>query len=173
MSVTSRLTLSPVVLLVLAACTNNLTVANESDPFSGARLAESLSPNRNLEIILLPVAGGTGFGLVKFRQPKDEAAIVELDTWVRDLSPNTSYQLQRATDAAVDDVCAGTNWLTLGQGTTPHTILTDEKGTGREALFRDLSAVAPGSVFDIHFRVIDEAGVVVLQSECYQFTVSL
>jgi hypothetical protein len=173
MSVTNHLTLSPVVLLVLAACTNDLTVANESDLFSGARLAESLLPNRNLEIILLPVAGGTGFGLVKFRQPKDEAAIVELDTWVRGLSPNTSYQLQRATDAVVDDVCAGTNWLTLGQGTTPRAILTDEQGTGREALSRDLSAVAPGTAFDIHFRVIDEAGVAVLQSGCYQFIVSL
>jgi hypothetical protein len=53
-------------------------------------------------------------------------------------------------------------------------ITTDENGTGREQLFRDLAAVPAGTEFDIHFRVISEVNsAVVLQSECYQFTVSL
>ena len=52
-----------------------------------------------------------------------------LDVWVRDLAPNASYLLQRATDAVVDDNCTGTNWLTLGQGTTPLAITTDARGT--------------------------------------------
>ena len=153
----------------LAGCADLTSVPNESAQSPGTSLSASLSPNRNLEIILR----GAGFGLVKFRQPKDDEAIVYLDVWVRDLAPNTDYQLQRATDPVINDVCTGTNWLTLGQGLTPHAITTDEKGMGREALFRDLGAVPPGSAFDIHFRIIEKAtGTVVLESACYQFEVS-
>jgi hypothetical protein len=101
------------------------------------------------EVILRPVAGGpaNGFGLVKFRQPKDADKIVYLDVWVRDLAPNHDYYLQRAVDANVDDICTGTNWLTLGQGLVPEAIVTDESGTGRADLFRDWppSRSAPSS----------------------------
>jgi hypothetical protein len=135
------------------------------------------TPNFNLEVILRPVAGGPdgGFGLVKFRQPKDEAKIVNLDVWLQDLTPNHRYQLQRATDSNVNDDCTGTNWLTLGQGADPTTttITTDDGGTGRANLFRDLAAIALGTEFDIHFRVVDApTSAVVLQSACYQFRVS-
>ena len=133
------------------------------------------TPNFNLEAQLRPVAGGpdNGFGLVKFRQPKDSDKIVYLGVWVRDLAPSHSYVLQRATDPNVDGACTGTNWLTLGRGLVPQAITTDETGTGREDLFRDLAAVALGTEFDIHFRVIDAAtSAVVLASACYQFTVS-
>ena len=84
------------------------------------------TPNFNLEVVLRPAAGGpdNGFGLVKFRQPKDASKIVNLDVWVRDLAPNHSYSLQRATDANVNDACTGTNWLTLGQGLVPAGIAT-------------------------------------------------
>jgi len=97
---------------------------------------------------------------------------VNLDVWVRDLAPSTSYQLQRATDANVNDDCTGTNWLTLGRGTTPVSIVTNDRGTGRAELFRDLGATPVGTTFDIHFRVV-RAGTtaVVLDSGCYQFTV--
>jgi hypothetical protein len=133
------------------------------------------TPNFNLEAILRPVAGGPdkGFGLVKFRQPKDAYRIAYLDVWVRGLARNHSYSLQRATDPNVNDACTGTNWLTLGQGLVPAGIATDEKGTGRANLFRDLSAIALGTKLDIHFRVIDAVSpAVVLKSACYQFTVS-
>ena len=131
------------------------------------------TPHFNLEAILRPDDGGAGFGLVKFRQPKDDERIVNLDVWVRDLQPNTSYQLQRATDANVNDDCTGTNWLTLGRGATPVAIVTDDGGTGRAELFRDLSATRVGTTFDIHFRVIRaDTKAVVLNSDCYQFTVS-
>jgi len=133
------------------------------------------TPNFNLEVVLRPVASGpdNGFGLVKFRQPKDALKIVNLDVWVRDLAPNHSYYLQRATDSNVDDACTGTNWLTLGQGLVPEAIATDKRGTGRARLFRDLAAVPLGMQFDIQFRVIDAmTSVVVLESACYQFTVS-
>lgn len=127
------------------------------------------TPNFNLQVILR----GEGFGLVKFRQPNDDALVILLDTWVRGLSPNTSYLLQRAVDVTVDDICTSTTWLTLGKGLQPQSIATDASGSGREELFRSVAAFPVGSEFDIHFRVIHEAtSNVVLSSECYQFTIS-
>jgi hypothetical protein len=128
------------------------------------------TPHFNLEAILRPAAGGPdgAFGLVKFRQPNDAAKVVYLDTWVRDLTPKV-YYLQRATDLTVDDNCMGTNWLTLGQ------ITTDATGSGRAALSRDLSAVQLGMAFDIRFRIVETPTATappVLESGCYQFTVS-
>ena len=127
------------------------------------------TPNFNLEVVLR----GEGFGLVKFRQPNDDALIVYLDVWLRDLEPNTSYFLQRAVDSNVDGNCTSTAWLTLGKGAVTQSITTDDTGTGREKLFRNLAAFPVGSEFDIHFRVIEEdTGAVVLTSKCYQFTIS-
>lgn len=132
------------------------------------------TPPFNLEVILWDVSGGQGFGHVKFRQPNDDSKIVFLDTWVRDLAPNHSYLLQRAVDTVLDGNCTGTAWLTLGKGVVPQPITTDDRGTGREDLFRNLAALPTGSQFDIHFRVIDTVtSAPVLQSSCYRFTVSL
>jgi hypothetical protein len=131
----------------------------------------SETPQFNLEVILRGEA--FGFGLVRFRQPNDDALVVHLDTWVRDLAPNTSYLLQRAVDVNVDDNCTSTAWLTLGKGLQPQSITTDATGEGREELFRSVAAFPVGSEFDIHFRVIEEAtSAVVLTSKCYQFTIS-
>lgn len=127
------------------------------------------TPHFNLQVVLR----GDGFGLVRFRQPNDDVLIVQLDTWVRGLAPNTSYLLQRAVDPIVDDNCTGTAWLTLGRGLAPQSITTDATGEGREKLFRSVAAFPVGSEFDIHFRVIEEASrAVVLTSACYQFTIS-
>jgi hypothetical protein len=128
------------------------------------------TPNFNVEATLLPVQGGPadGFGLVRFRQPKDADVIAYLDVWVRDLAPGT-YLVQRAVDPVVDDVCTGTNWPmpTLGA------VTTDLSGTGRVQLSRSLAAIPLGTEFDIHFRVIDAVtSAIVLQSGCYQFVVS-
>jgi hypothetical protein len=133
------------------------------------------TPNFNLEVVLRPASGAPdgGFGLVRFRQPNDAQKIVYLDTWVRGLLPDSSYRLQRAVDTNVNDDCTGTSWLTLGLGTAPQSIMTDDRGTGRESLWRDLSALAIGAQFDIHFRVLDAVTqAVVLESACYQYTVS-
>jgi hypothetical protein len=130
------------------------------------------TPNFNLEVILRSADGGSAFGLVKFRQPNDNQKIVYLTIRVRDLAPNHSYYLQRATDSTVNDVCTGTNWLTLGQGPVPQAITTNETGTAQADLFRNFAAVPTGSQFDIYFRLIDAVtSAVVLQSGCYQFTV--
>ncbi|HYY54327.1 MAG TPA: hypothetical protein VFA01_03010 [Candidatus Dormibacteraeota bacterium] len=138
------------------------------------------SPPFNLEVILRDVTGGAGFGHVKFRQPNDDARIIFLDTWVRDLEPNHNYLLQRAVDTVLDGNCTATAWLTLGQGSAVMPIRTDARGTGRAALFRDLdppgpaTGPLPGTKFDIHFRVVDAVTLApVLQSSCYRFTVSL
>jgi hypothetical protein len=111
-------------------------------------------------------------GRVRTRQTSDATTnIIDLDVWVRDLAPNSSYSLQRATDTTLDDVCTGSNWLTLGEGLTPKSIDTDSIGTGQASLFRDLSSFAAGTPFDIHFRVIDNSTNVVLQSDCYRFVI--
>jgi ABC-type sugar transport system substrate-binding protein len=136
------------------------------------------TPNFNLEVILRPADGGSGFGHVKFRQPNDADKVVYLDTWVRDLAPNHSYLLRRAVDPmnVVDGNCDSSAWVTLGEGTTlpPKAILTDDRGTGSAALYRILPSPV-GTTFDIHFQVVDAANIadVVLESGCYQYTVSL
>jgi len=127
------------------------------------------TPRFNLEVILR----GEGFGHVKFRQANDDALIIQLETWVRGLAPNTNYLLQRAVDVDVDDNCTSAAWLTLGKGSQPESITTDAGGTGRAELFRSVAAFPVGSEFDIHFRVIEQStSAVVLTSECYQFTIS-
>jgi hypothetical protein len=130
---------------------------------------------RNFAALLRPVSGepAHAFGLVLFRQPHDAEKVVLLDVWTLGLAPNHSYFLQRATDTTVDDICTGTNWLTLGRGLEPQAIETNELGFGRAHLFRDLAAVPDGMRFDIQFRVIDSVTQdVVLVSSCHQFTVS-
>jgi len=148
-------------LVVLAACL--LTGVAAAGPPWGPE-----NPNFNLEVILRPATGDTGFGHVKFRQPNDADKIVYLDTWVRDLEPNHHYLLERAVDTNLDGTCQNTTmWLSLG------TIVTDERGTGVAALSRTLPS-AVGTTFDIHFHVIDEGTLApVLESACYEFTVSL
>ena len=157
---------SPTVAAVAAA----QTAVPHASPADGQPWGPE-TPNFNLEVILRGDDGG--FGLVKFRQPNDDALIVYLDIWVRNLKPLTSYVLQRATDGTLDGVCSGVNWLTLGAGAAPQSINTDATGTGRAALFRNLSAFPTGATFDIQFRVLEQAtSAVVLTGGCYQFTIS-
>jgi hypothetical protein len=131
------------------------------------------TPPFNVEAILRDLSEGSGFGHVKFRQPNDSEKIIYLQTWVRGLEPNHAYQLQRAVDTTLDGICTSGAWLTLGRGLTPQTITTDEGGSGRELLFRDVSVLRTGTQFDIHFRLVDAGtGVPVLASDCYRFTVT-
>ena len=97
-----------------------------------------------------------------------------MGTWVRGLASNHTYLLQRAVDPinVVDGNCTSATWLTLGKGLTPQSILTDDDGTGNEELWRDVSMLASGSAFDIHFRVVDATTMaVVLTSDCYKYVV--
>lgn len=113
-------------------------------------------------------------GHIKFRQDPDPAKIITLDVWVQNLKPNHEYLLRRAVDAIneLDCNCTSTTWLTLGKGLVPQSIMTDKYGKGNEALWRDVTAAASGSAFDIHFQVVDaESSAVVLASDCYQYKV--
>jgi len=164
-----RESLVGVIAPVLLAMTVLLTLSSSAAAQGTASPWGPETPNFNLEVVLR----GEGFRLVKFRQPNDGTFIINLDVWVRGLEPNTSYLLQRAVDTNVDDDCTSTAWLTLGKGLVPQSIITDETGTGREELFRNVGAFPAGSEFDIHFRVIKEdTSAVVLTSKCYQFTIS-
>jgi hypothetical protein len=169
--------LTLILFLIVPGCQKNNSVKEETPSaiskttaFKEEKAPTPANPHFNLEVILS--GEGKSFGHVKFRQANDAAKIVTLDVWVRDLEPNHQYLLQRAVDTNLDGNCTGTSWLTLGKGLQPQTITTDEKGTGREELWRDLSALATGATFDIHFRVVDAVTLaVVLTSDCYQYTV--
>ena len=158
-------------LLLITSCQKDDALKDSS--ISSAEISKSQTPANppfNIEVILR--SDGNAFGHIKFRQDNDAAKIISLETWVRDLEPNHEYQLQRAVDLILDGNCTGTNWLTLGKGLTPQSILTDDKGTGKEDLWRDISSVATGTTFDIHFRIIDKtSGAIVLTSDCYVYKV--
>src|SRR2546427_8980319 len=131
----SRLILTLAVALALGACSDRQgspteLAATGGPAFDAAQPWGPETPNFNLEVVLR----GDGFGLEKFRQPNDADKIVYLDTWVRDLAPNTSYLLQRAVDTNVDDDCTSTGRLTHGQGLQPQAVTTDAAGTGLSPL---------------------------------------
>ena len=168
--------LTVILFLVVSGCQkNNSATERTAAPDLASAVKENnaltpASPHFNLEVILR--GEDKRFGHLKFRQDNDASKLVTLDVWVRDLEPNHKYVLQRAVDTNLDGICTSISWLTLGKGLQPQTITTDENGTGREELWRDLSASATGATFDIHFRVLDGASLaVVLTSDCYEYTV--
>jgi hypothetical protein len=139
---------------------------------SASNVNSSVESQYNLEVVLR--GEGNQGGHIHFKQDRDAAKIIELNTKVHNLEPNREYLLQRAVDVinVVDGNCTSTSWLTLGYGLNPHAILTEEKGNGEDILWRDVTAIPSGSTFDIHFRVIDAITLeVVLVSDCYQYTV--
>ena len=150
-----------------------VTAANrsESEQTETEETKEANKPHFNLNVVL---RGEEGSGRIKFRQPNTDGAthIAYLDVKVRHLQPNTSYVLQRAVDPILDGNCTSVAWLTLGKGLVPQSITTNDRGKGREQLFRVFMASSVGSTFDIHFRVIrQDNSAVVLTSKCYQFTI--
>ena len=169
-------------LLVVAAlgttaCVSDATAPRPAVPSHAALNVAGtpgpVSPPLNLEAVLRAPAGQDGFGLVTFRQRNDADRIADIDAWVRDLAPNGHYILKYATDADVDDDCTSTDWVDLPRPFRPTPINTDDRGTGRAALFLDLSAFPAGSTFDIHFEVVDAfGGTIMLTSACYQFRVA-
>lgn len=124
----------------------------------------------NLDVTLS--GSGSMKGSITFRQDPDTTRIITLDTKIEQLQPNHEYLLQRAVDTQIDGNCTGTMWLTLGKGLTPRSIFTNPYGKGSEELWRDISSLTSGAVYDIHFQVVDAVNMaVVLTSGCYQYTV--
>jgi len=142
--------------------------------FSGCKKDESpLNPLYDLDVPLHGGAKNAGAGFIKFRQNPDTARVITLDTWVRNLEPNHSYLLQRAVNPIADPTgCSSTAWLTLGEGLQPKSILTNSHGDGNANLWRDITAIARGTAFHIHFQVIDATTLTpVLTSDCFDYTV--
>src|SRR3989475_11274021 len=111
--------LPAIAIACLWSCTSNpdlVAPRQSAGPIISASSWGPETPPFNNEIILRDVTGNGGFAHVKFRQPNDGGRIVYLDTGMRDLETNTTYQLQRATDVNVNDAFTGTKLLTLGQG---------------------------------------------------------
>lgn len=150
---------------------NQKIQSNDPTPESVIAQAGADMPPYNLNVIMQN--DSRGFGFIKFRQNPDTARIINLDTWVFNLKPNHAYLLQRAVDPFTNTTtCSSTAWLTLGLGLTPKAIHTDRFGFGTAALWRDVTAVARGSEFYIHFQIIDSlTSEVVLTSGCHQYTV--
>jgi len=165
-------------LVILAACSDepeilpsrpNATTTEESN----ARLGQNLNRiNYDLNVLLFTTERSSTMGFIKFRQYVDGAQMVNLDTRVHGLEPNTNYLLQRAVDTTLDGDCTSTTWLTLGKGLDPFPITTNDKGSGEAELFRSVAAAPVGTTFDIHFQIVKEStSEVVLTSDCYQYTV--
>ena len=131
-------------------------------------------PAYDLDVLLLGMAkGSSSSGFIKFRQNPDSAKIINLDTRISRLQPNHAYILERAVNPIADTSgCTSTAWLKLGAGLTPLSIHTDGFGNGEAQLWRDVSAIATGTAFHIHFQVIDSASSTpVLSSDCYNYAV--
>lgn len=135
-----------------------------------AKADSAVSPY-NLNVILQGPNNALGF--IKFRQNPDTSRIINLHTWVFNLKPYHTYLLQRAVNVITNPThCSSTAWLTLGKGLTPQAIHTDKWGFGSESLWRDVSSVARGTEFYIHFQVIDSlTSEAVLSSDCHTYMV--
>jgi hypothetical protein len=165
----TKMALFIILLSVSFSCQKAVSKRDAINASNSITETNSTTPPFNLEVILRN--DGNGFGLVKFRQDNDTARIINLDVWVRDLEPNHSYLLQRAADPITTGNCVSTAWLTLGKGLQPQAITTDDNGTGKEELWRDVTAIPRGSSFYIHFQVVDAVTLIpVLTSDCYQYT---
>jgi len=149
----------------------NLSCKKSANPVNPDKISAADKPY-NLNVVLRGT--GTQSGYLKFRQDPATPKIITLEIKVENLIANHEYLLRRAVDAVnvVDGNCTSTTWLTLGRGLTPQTILTNSSGTGNELLWRDVSAIASGSAFDIHFQVVDATNMTaILTGDCYQYTV--
>lgn len=159
------------ILVVACKKESQIVPQTECTALDIAKPYSTQTPNYNLNVYF---KGATAAicGYVEFRQVADGAQFIHLDTWVHGLEPNTSYVLQRAVDTTIDGNCSSTAWLTLGKGLVAQSIDTDTKGSGQAELFRSVSTITVGTTFDIHFQILKmSTSVVVLTSDCYQYTV--
>jgi len=142
-------------------------------PF-GSSTPVNPNPVYDLDVVLLGLtAKSPGAGFIKFRQDPDSAGIITLDTRVSHLEPDHAYILERAVNPIADTTgCSSTAWLKLGAGLVPLSIHTDANGNGEADLWRNVSSIAPGTAFHIHFQVVDSvSSAPVLTSDCYNYVV--
>jgi hypothetical protein len=149
---------------------NKKLQSNDPTPESVIAQTEAAVAPYDLNVLL---RGNRGLGFLKFRQSPDTARIINLDTWLFNLKRNHTYLLQRAVNLITDPTqCSSTAWLTLGLGLTPQAIHTNNWGFGHELLWRDVTSIARGTQFYIHFQIIDSlTSETVLTSDCNTYTV--
>jgi hypothetical protein len=168
----TRTTVIKIVLITVFSATIFSCVKNF--PFFGSANPVNVKPVYNLDVFLgSPTKNSLGSGFIEFRQNPDSVGIITLDTRVSNLVPNHSYVLERAVNPIADTTgCSSTAWLQLGKGLVAQSIHTDAGGYGEADLWRNVSTIAPGTAFHIHFQVIDSASLTpVLISDCYNYTV--
>lgn len=154
--------------LLLTACEKLNSFENNN------KISDNCPSTAPFDLDVVLVGDAKQSGTIKFKQDPDVAKIITLDICVQKLKPDHEYLLQRAVDTIneLDCNCLSTTWLSLGKGLVSQSIVTDKHGKGSEVLWRDVTAVPSGAVFDIHFQVIDATSLeVVLKSACYQYTV--
>src|SRR5258705_12220164 len=93
--VLAKLSLLLVVYFTFAGCKKSFP---DDEPFT---------PPYDINVTLEPVVAEThgwakSSGFVKFRQDKDTARIITLETWVTHLAPKHAYFLQRAVNPITD-----------------------------------------------------------------------
>jgi len=166
-----KMVLAATFFIAAFSCQKDVSKQEKAQPVVDDAVSAAAHAPYNLNV-LLTASEGSAYGFVKFHQNPDPAHIIDLNTWVFNLQPNHAYLLQRAVDSLKFGNCFSTLWLTLGKGLTPQAIHTDAKGNGKEALWRDVSLVTPGTEFYIHFQLIDSlTSAVALTSDCYTYTV--
>ncbi|MBS1947366.1 MAG: hypothetical protein JST47_06325 [Bacteroidetes bacterium] len=173
-NVVIRATLVAVLVIYIISCKKGYFDYFHHPAFNEIDTSGCIAPY-NLNVVLREQITKNGFGqaigFVKFRQ-NDTTHIINLYTWVFNLSPDHTYLLQRAVDPITDSSCSSTAWLTLGLGLTPQAIHTDRFGYAYEPLFRNVSSVPSGKQFRIRFQIVDSATMEpVLNSNCYSYTV--
>ena len=133
----------------------------------------AFNPLYDLNVPLTSAGKYSGQGYIKYRQDPDTARVITLDTWVYKLQPNHSYVLQRAVNPIADITgCSSVAWLTLGEGLQPKSIITNAHGDGYAKIWRNISGIARGVGFHIHFQIVDAVTLeTVLTSDCYDYTV--
>jgi hypothetical protein len=155
--------------VLTVACHSAAGVARIPADAAGLDQKADSSARVNFDVVLR----GSGSGVVRFRQPRDEELVIQLGVDLRGLEPRTSYVLQRAVDTIVDRNCTSAEWLTLGKGMSSYTIVTDSRGEARADLFRSVAALPEGAAYDIRFRVVKvQSQEVVLASDCLQYTIT-
>lgn len=165
--ITRRLAARATLFVMLCTVGSACTKSNPNDSFT---------PPYDLNVPLSSVTvkgyGSKVTGFIKFRQNPDTARIIDLDTWISGLTPDHAYLLQRAVNPITDADCTSTAWLTLGLGLVSQAIHTDAHGFGHEDLWRNVSSIARGTQFRIHFQVVDSATQsTVLVSDCDMYEV--
>ncbi|MFN2567180.1 MAG: hypothetical protein ABR499_19465 [Gemmatimonadaceae bacterium] len=122
----------------------------------------------------LTAVAGEGEGMVNVSPEASEAGLnVEIEVAVWKTSPNTTFNVKRASNVTADGVCTSSTFI---QFPLPNpgplvTLTTSEGGAGSTHIKFDRPQIPDGTRFAVRYEVSTPDGSIVLRSEC--FTVSI